>query len=257
MVNQYGYGHTQGPQLFDTAGGYAAQAPGGQAQPVLQPPVHPSVAAHTEAQYPTSYGTPPPAWGTGTPPPMAPPTSMHGQQPAQYSAYPDHLAQATPPPPSGHFQGAVPNLNGWNDIPSHLISGARGKSRPGSGAATPAPAGLAIDPEEALKGIESPAGFIVAGLSTILDTVKSSADPSQQRMVDDTEKRLDNLFERLASEKVDRVVLAKLVTLVRSLNARDFGTSNAVAQDLMTTSFDVEGKWVVGLKRLAELYQRI
>ena len=95
-------------------------------------------------------------------------------------------------------------------------------------------------------------------------------------MVDDTEKRLDDLFERLASEKVDRVVLAKLVTLVRcgfydsfnisqhvanfnhtALNARDFGTTNAVAQDLMTTSFDVEGKWVVGLKRLAELYQRI
>ncbi|KAJ3044138.1 hypothetical protein HDV00_003242 [Rhizophlyctis rosea] len=221
MTIQPTYGQRP-PQLFDPAGGFVPQNPTAPtAQPVLQRPLmHPGVAAHAaQSQYPSGYGTPPPAWGTGTPPPMAPPTSMHTQQPQQYS-------------------------------------GAR-KSRPGSGTASPAPSGLVVDPDEALKGIESPAGFIVAGLTAILDHVKSSVDASQQRMVDDTEKRLDNLFERLASEQVQRVVLAKLVTLVRSLNARDFMTCNAVAQDLMTTSFDQEGKWVVGLKRLVELAQRV
>ncbi|KAJ3297995.1 hypothetical protein HK104_011290 [Borealophlyctis nickersoniae] len=135
--------------------------------------------------------------------------------------------------------------------------GAR-KGKGGSGTASPAPVAAALtDPSAVLKGVESPEGIIVAALTTALDAVKAGVDASQRRMVEDTDKRLESLFERLAAKQLQPPVLAQLLTLANALNARDFPTANATVMSLMTTSFDQEGKWLLGVKRLVELYQRV
>ncbi|KAJ3075254.1 hypothetical protein HK102_005649 [Quaeritorhiza haematococci] len=76
-------------------------------------------------------------------------------------------------------------------------------------------------------------------------------------MIDDTDKRLETLFERLAMGELPDRVLAQLVILGKALNERDMSSATVVVTGLMTTSYDKEGKWVVGCKRLIEMYQKI
>ncbi|RKO91784.1 hypothetical protein BDK51DRAFT_32073 [Blyttiomyces helicus] len=231
---------------------------GGQYQQQQQPqqPQQPYPPTGSNQPYPGpspyTYGTQPPAGPYGAAPYSpaggVPPPPL-GQQ--QYSAYPEHHRN-TPPPPSGNYQGPVVGLNGWNDPPS-LLSAA-GKRKGGS----PAPGVVGIaDASGVLKGVENPVNLIVGAFTTALGAVKAGVDPSQRRMVEDTDKRIDNLFERLAGDQVGEVVLAQLVVLSNALNAKDFATANGCIMTLMTSSFDHEGKWMVGAKRLVEMYSRM
>lgn len=75
-------------------------------------------------------------------------------------------------------------------------------------------------------------------------------------MVQDTDKRLDELFDKLASGKISRPLLARLMHLSNALNQRAHPASSQLTLQLMTDFMNTEGKWVVGLKRLAEMYAR-
>jgi hypothetical protein len=75
-------------------------------------------------------------------------------------------------------------------------------------------------------------------------------------MIDDTEKRMDELFDKLASNQISSSILAKLIHLCNALKANDVQSATRMSLDLMTTSFEKEGKWVLGLKRLVELYAK-
>ena len=76
-------------------------------------------------------------------------------------------------------------------------------------------------------------------------------------MMQDTEKRLDDLFDKLATDKIERPILAHLIHLSNALKAKDLNTATRISVEFMTTIFAQEGKWVVGLKRLVELYARL
>jgi hypothetical protein len=76
-------------------------------------------------------------------------------------------------------------------------------------------------------------------------------------MMQDTEKRLDDLFDKLATDKIERPILAQLIHLSNALKAKDLNTATRISVEFMTTIFAKEGKWVVGLKRLVELYARL
>ncbi|KAI8588654.1 hypothetical protein BDZ88DRAFT_421202 [Geranomyces variabilis] len=236
-----------------------AAAPQPQEQPQLPPFAPPPFSG---------YGTPPPATGYGTPPPIFPPGDPSASRPPQqYSAYPEHLRSAAPPP-NGTYQGAVAGLNGWNDIPSDLLTGlsrkkagggsshASGTSTPSGGLAGPA-AGVAGGGIDVLQTHPDPKGLVASTVRAEMDRVMASANPSQKRMLDDTAKRLENLYERLNADLIPPHVLALAVQLATALGARDFASATAATTTLMTTSFDQEGKWVLGVKRLVEMAQRV
>jgi hypothetical protein len=75
-------------------------------------------------------------------------------------------------------------------------------------------------------------------------------------MVQDTEKRLDELFDKLASSQISRPLLARLMHLSNALTQRAHPAAMQITLQLMTDFMTTEGKWVVGLKRLAEMYAR-
>ncbi|KAJ3179954.1 protein transport protein S31 [Gaertneriomyces sp. JEL0708] len=214
-------------------------------EPIVQ---HPSQGAYI-SQLPqgANYGTPPPAGGYGTPPPLIPTSSTSslssGPPPPgqgyQYSAYPSHLVQQ--PPPTGHFQTAVVgvNLGGWNDIPQGALGGK-----------------TSVAHDEVLNGVGNPKALIVKSFMDAMENVKARQPASQKRMIEDTEKRLENLYERVSTDQVPPQILAMTVQIAKALNEKDFTTANNIILQLMTTSFDQEGKWVLGAKRLVELALR-
>ncbi|KAI9102502.1 hypothetical protein DFS34DRAFT_395362 [Phlyctochytrium arcticum] len=217
----------------------------------------------------SGYGTPPPSSGYGTPPPTFPPSPSGSALPpppqgpparGTYSAYPEHLRNA--PPSQGNFQGNVAGLNGWNDLPAHMLSGMAGKKKASSagsnsGASTPAATAVIQDPFEALSGVTDPAGHIVAAFVGAMERVRLKADPSQKRMVEDTSKRLDTLYERLSANAIPQHVLGTTVQLASALVNEEYSTCNSITTSLMTGSFDQEGKWLLGAKRLIELCQKL
>ncbi len=79
---------------------------------------------------------------------------------------------------------------------------------------------------------------------------------SQNKIIQDTEKRMQELFERLNQEKLGKAILAQLIQLAMALNAMDMNTASLLSIHLMTSSFDQQGKWVLGMKRLVELYTK-
>lgn len=64
-------------------------------------------------------------------------------------------------------------------------------------------------------------------------------------------------MDKLASDQVGKPILAQLIHLANALNGKDLNSASQITMALMTSSFDQEGKWVVGLKRLVELYARV
>ncbi|TPX65974.1 hypothetical protein SpCBS45565_g04772 [Spizellomyces sp. 'palustris'] len=257
------------PELQDS------DAPLSHPQPLAAPPSlggllfqGPPIIAHgaaTSAPPAGEYGTPPPTTGYGTPPPLLPsaPTADNSNAPRTgYSAYPEHLRNT--PPPQGHYQAGVSGLNGWNDLPTHMVTGIavrkKGQSGSGttSGTASPAPLASLDDPSSVLNDVVNSKGLIVGAFTTAMDRVKSgAAEASQRRMIEDTDKRLENLYERLSADQVPNHVLASAVQLATALNNKDYTTCHSIVMALMTTSFDQEGKWVLGAKRLVELCQRV
>ncbi|KAI8920456.1 hypothetical protein BC831DRAFT_479532 [Entophlyctis helioformis] len=174
---------------------------------------------------------------------MPPPTMGHGQQPAggmglppptrlPYSAYPEYNVAAN----SHSYQGAVSGLSGWNDPPK-----------------LKAPGGIDVD--KILSSVESPEGVIVAAFTEAIDSVKGivAHQPAQRQKVEDTERRIDGLFDRLASHKIDRVVLAQLLEVAQDLNNRDFANGQARVLKMMTSNYSNETAWLLGAKRLIEL----
>ncbi|CAG8512910.1 4040_t:CDS:2 [Diversispora eburnea] len=73
--------------------------------------------------------------------------------------------------------------------------------------------------------------------------VRHNSQPSQKRMLDDTEKRLNILFDALNNEDISPEVIETLTDLVRALEARDYLKANNYQVHLMTTKMDECTKW--------------
>ncbi|CAH1761185.1 5557_t:CDS:2 [Entrophospora sp. SA101] len=72
-----------------------------------------------------------------------------------------------------------------------------------------------------------------------------------KRILVDTEKRIDLLFEKLEKYELPENVIVKL-----GLESRDFANALTIQGNLMTTDFEKEGKWLLGIKRLIDLYKK-
>lgn len=106
--------------------------------------------------------------------------------------------------------------------------------------------------DEILKLTNDPEVLVVNSLRNILSNLQNSSQ-IQNRVLQDTEKRLNILFDKLAKKELDNTILALLVHLANSLNSQDFQKAFSLVMELMQKGSATDSKWVVGLKRLVEI----
>ncbi|CAG8812885.1 1528_t:CDS:2, partial [Racocetra persica] len=71
---------------------------------------------------------------------------------------------------------------------------------------------------------------------------RQNSPNTQKKLLDDTEKRLNILFDALNNEEVSPNVIESLLTLVRDLESRNFPNAISIQVQLMTTKMDECGK---------------
>ena len=85
-------------------------------------------------------------------------------------------------------------------------------------------------------------------LGADMQRVKSRAPANFQKQVNDTEKRLNILFDHLNNEdllKDDTV--ESMIELSQALQARDYEQAQSIHLDLLTHKTDQCGQWMVGV----------
>ncbi|RIA97439.1 hypothetical protein C1645_732405 [Glomus cerebriforme] len=97
---------------------------------------------------------------------------------------------------------------------------------------------------------------ICSTLQSTLKFCKENAKNSDRKIIIDTEKRLENLYERLEKNEISESALGKLGKLCEYLELNDLNNAITIHENLMITDFDKEGKWLLGIKRLLDLYKK-
>ncbi|KHO02018.1 protein transport protein (SEC31) [Metarhizium album ARSEF 1941] len=232
---QPGAGPLATPQLVPrTASPYNAP-------PAGAPPSNryaPSPATQRPNQPPTSAMPPPPAAG-GRPPPPANPYGAPPQQttsPGQYapspyapqqgqtggpllSGPPPSLAQATPPPPQ---------------------------------AAAPPP--KAKHPAGDRSHMPDHAQRLVDILSQDMQRVAAKAPATFAPQVNDTQKRLNLLFDHLNNEElVQPATIDQLTRLAEAVQGKDYAAAQKLQVEIQRDKTEECGNWMVGVKRLISM----
>jgi len=87
-----------------------------------------------------------------------------------------------------------------------------------------------------------------------MNRVKSRAPPQFKRQVQDTEKRLNILFDHLNNDEgLSRELLNEMVQLASAIANKDYQTAYGIHIDLLTTKTEECGHWMTGVKRLIEM----
>lgn len=201
------------------------------------------------AQLPVQSPGTPPGGALPAPRPTGGPPSLFGPSGAG--------APATPPPPPGASSGIklppppptkaetesapVPYTKGdfrtagivnhWNDPPMQIFKKPQNEEN-------------------------TPLDFSVAKekLATVIAECSANVPPAQRRMFEDTTKRLQVLQEQLEHGTIKERIVKPLEDMIEALSTRSFTQCQAIHAKLMQTEFESEGKWLLGFKRLMDLY---
>ncbi|KAL9005530.1 MAG: hypothetical protein Q9188_001691 [Gyalolechia gomerana] len=223
------------------------QMTSGQQQPVIprggspyNPP--PSAGPPTNRYAPTpnspKEGYPlPGANRSGAPPanPYAPQPNYTNTQPRNPDDRIDNPTSLQPTGPPPRASGPLPSVTGA------MQSEATQSPRAGGMDATPRK-----HPPGDRSHIPTGSRPIFELLSTDMQRVKARAPANFQKQVNDTEKRLNILFDHLNNEdllKEDTV--ASMVQLSQALQARDYEQAQGIHLDLLTNKTDQCGQWMV------------
>ncbi|KAG9249044.1 hypothetical protein BJ878DRAFT_563603 [Calycina marina] len=241
----------------------------------LYSPVNASPAGAPYAQLAQPPTIPRGASPYNAPPAAAPPTSRYAPSPAAqqlYSQPPPPQAQAPPSNPyapqaqyNQQPQGGPPlgpsQLQGTpQGPPQGPPRGFQNQSGPSSNAATSPPPRVAAPPAKA----RHPAGdrnHIPASAQRLVDIftgdmqrVASKAPASFARQVEDTQKRLNILFDHLNNEELVKPdTIQRLAELAEALQAKNFDIASQMQGDIMREKADECGSWMVGVKRLISM----
>ncbi|KAF8520885.1 hypothetical protein BU17DRAFT_46119 [Hysterangium stoloniferum] len=170
---------------------------------------------------PGPYGPPPGAQQPGQPHPGGPPPGPHPHQGAPLMRPPPN---AGPAPPAASQPPAPPK----------------------------APAPTSKYPPGDRSHIPDSSKPTYELLSDELKRMRQQTPPQQKRMVDDTERRLNALFDALNCGTLSKPVLEQLQTLTSVMATRDRDQAMALHVDLLTrgsVSDDI-GLWMAGVKQL-------
>ncbi|KAF9369815.1 hypothetical protein CPC16_004160 [Podila verticillata] len=126
-------------------------------------------------------------------------------------------------------------VNHWNDPPTQIFQ----KKAQGDGAAA------------------HDFGPMKEMLTKVIQECSANVSAPQKKMFEDTTKRLQALLDQMDSNSVKERVVIPLGEMIQALSTRSFTECQAIHAKLMQTDFDSEGKWLLGFKRLIDLYASI
>ncbi|KAI5291300.1 protein transport protein S31 [Ascosphaera aggregata] len=88
-------------------------------------------------------------------------------------------------------------------------------------------------------------------LSADMQRVKARAPSSFKAQVNDTERRLNILFDHLNNEDLLKPdTINSMLELAQAVQARDYNLAHSIHLEILTNKMDECGNWMVGVKRL-------
>ncbi|ORX35923.1 hypothetical protein BD324DRAFT_629551 [Kockovaella imperatae] len=208
-------------------------------------------------------GGPPPGV-IGGPPPSAmagpPPSAMNAQN---LSGGPPPGVIGGPPPralsplgPAG--RQASPMMSQFRSPPpkTEVLPGreSTGQSAPTPPPAAPPAPSISLHPAGDRSHIPAKSRAIYETLSAELTRVKQSNLPAHvKRIVDDTDRRLNILFDGLNNETVPDQAISQMTEISKAISRKDANAALAMHVDLLTNSTGDMGSWTPGVKQLIRL----
>ena len=178
---------------------------------------------------------------------------MQSQPGSQYSPYNQQStsqyqpgSQYSQPPPTSSPYSAYPETNPQSNVKqNHSYQNERqaGWNEP--------PLKLKIDAEMVLKGVSNVEQQIVMLITDKISFLNTRVEPSKRRLLQDCEKRLEELFEKLATG-IQRQVLATLWVICGDIKGNRLEECRGKVTEFMTVAVN-DTRWVLGIKRLVEL----
>ncbi|KAI9844366.1 MAG: protein transport protein S31 [Thelocarpon superellum] len=207
---------------------------------------------------PKSSSGPPPSFGA---PPMQPPPQVERPPSAVTNAYappPGPIATTTSPPtgprgpsPYNPPPSSAPPSNRY--APSPVSQTSPQSDHPGANFLSGPPPNQ-YNPYQApgdRSHIPDHARAIYEILQADMQRVSAKAPASFKAQVQNTEKRLNMLFDHLNNEELLKPdTVESMDELAQSLRNRDYDTAQAIHLDILTNKLDQCGQWMVGVKRL-------
>ncbi|KAI8093497.1 uncharacterized protein BX664DRAFT_384918 [Halteromyces radiatus] len=95
-------------------------------------------------------------------------------------------------------------------------------------------------------------------LTILVETCRTAFTTGpNKRIVDDTSKRVQVMLKEIDDEKVTNNVIISINELCRGLEEKDWEKALTLHRQLMTTEYERHGSWLLGLKRLIDLSEKI
>ncbi|KAI9220660.1 hypothetical protein BC828DRAFT_438756 [Blastocladiella britannica] len=253
------------------AGGYQPYgAPSAGYNPYGPGPSAGGAAAPLPPATASAVPAPPPPAASGAPIPPPPSMMMAAPNATNYNY---GAGGAAPAPPAGGYGAppagnAPPSSYAPQPLAAHGMAPPQGPqfARPPS-MPTPAPAPPAPAPAPApAVPVGHPAGDrshiapenqpLATSLMNAQQTIRAiaGAQPAQRRLVDDADKRLNQLLDALNNNAVAPNVLASLRVFAQAIDARDWTTAIRVQQELAVSAID--SSMTLVLKRLVDVLAR-
>ncbi|KAI9013119.1 hypothetical protein BC832DRAFT_590078 [Gaertneriomyces semiglobifer] len=219
------------------------------AAPVGPPPTGSNMNQMGGFQPPRSVSVPPPPTATGWQPPqqrvMSPGPSVGGHI-GDYNVTKGGVNREGFMPSQGNANQTMTTPVGLTSPPVQRPTSAM--SNTPSRTTTPAPA-QPVD----RSTITGDAKIVYDGLKKSLDFFKGAA---QKRVWEDADRKLGLLFDGLATGSVPADVITRMVELVKAMGKSDFATAHQIQVDLLTTRYDVTGKWMLVVRRLIDAAEK-
>ncbi|CAO3611688.1 unnamed protein product [Cunninghamella blakesleeana] len=187
------------------------------------------------------------------PPPQRPPPQQSFQPPPQQQPYSPHQQNFQHPPPNSQppFQQQQQSLS---QPPMNV-----NPSSPSPAAAKPAAPVIPEKkrhPKDDRSHIPPQQRPIFEILFGELQNQRQGSSPAKKRILDDTEKRLNGLFDNMNNEELSDDVVQSMLKLAQAIQNRDYNQAHRLQVELVTTRYAECGSWLVGVKRLIENAQK-
>ena len=94
---------------------------------------------------------------------------------------------------------------------------------------------------------------------SLLDFCKQRAPPAHARLIEDCEKRLITLFDRMNQDQFSKneQVIGQSLELAKCISDRNLDQAMTIQSSLYSSHFDDVGNWMVAIKRLIEMAKKI
>ncbi|KAI8334587.1 hypothetical protein BC941DRAFT_431616 [Chlamydoabsidia padenii] len=108
------------------------------------------------------------------------------------------------------------------------------------------------------EGDELDINDLKARLDTLVQTCQATFTTGpNKRITDDTAKRIQTMLKEMDDEKIASNVIVAINDLCQGLEKKDWEKALNIHRQLMTTEYERHGSWLLGLKRLIDLSEKV